>query len=526
MFLVGKTDEPEEWASVLNLFNLSHQAASNEGKEVLASIIVDCLWVIDLQFDGPDDKSSRSSLAKILSHVLGEKLVSSTMAKERLDPELLEAAQVIQSAAFFSKKQIRMNTSMLYKQQKFNLLREEPEGFSKLSLLLLHADPKDSSAKELFDQILSLIGYFDLDPTRVLDLVLDVFAFSLHKDALFSDLLGCFAFPSGTIASLLSFKLAFLADRKDPRAFDGIMAVISVLLERNLVKMEQVYSNLTPSDADFEKEVTARSKKLMTASRQVGFSAASAATPDGAAVALPTLGYAEPAQAIAEHQSIHNQKAALLAALISRGDTGRAKWMIKRLPKLVTVSVVVQQAICSHLHRLLDTSINEEAKEWLGYLGIGLHTDPVLFTRLCRILSNEEEVEFYLRSQLLPSFSLCAANPAMSHELWQVLQRLPYARRFELYHEWRESTYSSCPELMLARGLSVHDTRRVMRRLAKENVKQLGRLIGKMSHCSPIVVFPVILDQLQSYDNLIQPVVESLKYATSLSFDILTCIPM
>jgi THO complex subunit 2 len=385
-----------------------------------------------------------------------------------------------------------------------------------------------TSAGELFARALSLVGYFDLDPTRVLDLILDVFAFSLQKEGLFVELLRAFAFPSSTIASLLAFKLAFLADRKDPRAFDGIMAVVSVLLSQDLVAMDQVYASLSPSDADFEKELAARDKKLMTASRQAGLGAAAApaaADPD-APVAPASLGYAEPSVVIAAHQSMLNQKAALLAAVVARGDTGRARWMIQRLPGLVRVSVPVQQAICRHLRGLLDTALTEEAKEWLGYLGTGLHLDAILFTRLCRLLATapQADAEFYLRGQLLPAFSLCSASPALAHELWQLLQRLPYTRRFDLYHDWREAAYSSSPELMLARALAMHDTRRVMRRLAKENVKQLGRLIGKISHCSPAAVFPVILDQLQSYDNLIQPVIESLKYATALSFDILTCI--
>jgi THO complex subunit 2 len=47
--------------------------------------------------------------------------------------------------------------------------------------------------------------------------------------------------------------------------------------------------------------------------------------------------------------------------------------------------------------------------------------------------------------------------------------------------------------------------------------------LGKLSHANPIIVFDTIIDQLQSYENMVQPVVDALKYLTNLSFDILGC---
>ena len=63
------------------------------------------------------------------------------------------------------------------------------------------------------------------------------------------------------------------------------------------------------------------------------------------------------------------------------------------------------------------------------------------------------------------------------------------------------------------------------RRLTKENVKPSGRQIGKLSHSNPTILFDYILSQIQKYDNLIAPVVDSLKYLTSLNYDVLAyCI--
>ncbi len=64
---------------------------------------------------------------------------------------------------------------MIYEQQKFNLLREESEGFSKLIFLLYEVQFTKSNIHKLIDKIFSLIGFFDLDPNRVLDIVLSAF---------------------------------------------------------------------------------------------------------------------------------------------------------------------------------------------------------------------------------------------------------------------------------------------------------------------------------------------------------------
>lgn len=87
-----------------------------------------------------------------------------------------------------------------YKQNKFNLLREESEGYTKLSTELMQsigpphssvtALPTesevtiDSRARAAWDKIVGLIGHFDLDPNRALDITLDVL--STHITAHYS----------------------------------------------------------------------------------------------------------------------------------------------------------------------------------------------------------------------------------------------------------------------------------------------------------------------------------------------------
>jgi THO complex subunit 2 len=82
-----------------------------------------------------------------------------------------------------------------YKQQKYNLLREETEGYSKLTTEILSnmgpgvfevssselEQDLETRVPQVLGSIESLIGYFDLDPNRVLDIILDIFTSNVTK---------------------------------------------------------------------------------------------------------------------------------------------------------------------------------------------------------------------------------------------------------------------------------------------------------------------------------------------------------
>lgn len=110
------------------------------------------------------------------------------------------------------KRMMKINTAMVYKQQKYNLLREETEGYSKL-LVVLSVMPNSESILEVpsdvhhyIKNILSLIGYFDMDPNRVLDIVLDAFE---QQPANLSFVALLKHFPVRNIVHVLGFKFLY-----------------------------------------------------------------------------------------------------------------------------------------------------------------------------------------------------------------------------------------------------------------------------------------------------------------------------
>ena len=75
----------------------------------------------------------------------------------------------------------KLNTDLYYRQNKFNLLAEESEGYAKLlSYLIVGIRDGGVTAPGAVRHVTELIGAFDLDPNRVLDLSLDVLECSLR----------------------------------------------------------------------------------------------------------------------------------------------------------------------------------------------------------------------------------------------------------------------------------------------------------------------------------------------------------
>lgn len=77
----------------------------------------------------------------------------------------------------FQNHSIKHSTNVLYRQRGFNLLREETEGYAKLMTEYFNAASIiGTSATETWEKVKALIGAFNMDPGRVLDVTLDVFS--------------------------------------------------------------------------------------------------------------------------------------------------------------------------------------------------------------------------------------------------------------------------------------------------------------------------------------------------------------
>ncbi|KAI0406233.1 transcription factor/nuclear export subunit protein 2-domain-containing protein [Xylaria palmicola] len=111
------------------------------------------------------------------------------LVREVLDALALQHLGLIREN--FVKLGIKYATNQLYRQANYNLLREESEGYSKLAAEL-YRTPHQSQGHHDFalvhaswERIKALIGTFDLDVGRVLDVVIDVFSATMLRNLIF-----------------------------------------------------------------------------------------------------------------------------------------------------------------------------------------------------------------------------------------------------------------------------------------------------------------------------------------------------
>ncbi|KAG4391721.1 hypothetical protein GLYMA_05G241400v4 [Glycine max] len=542
----------------------------------------------------------RSRLIKLARWLVESEMVPVRLLQERCEEEFLGEVELIKIKAQELKvKEVRVNTRLLYQQTKFNLLREESEGYAKLVTLLCRDSeaPTQKSSAATIGIIKSLIGHFDLDPNRVFDIVLECFELQPDDDV-FIELIPIF--PKSHASQILGFKFQYYQrmEVNGPVPF-GLYRLTALLVKQDFIDLDSIYAHLLPRDDEaFEHYNTFSSKRLDEANKigRINLAAIGKDLMDDekqgdvtidlfAAIDMETDAVEERTTELQSSQTL-----GLLTGFLSVDDWYHAHLLFERLSPLNAVEHI---QICDSLFRLIKKSISsaydvirqthlqnpglstggstdvmdvdnssgfssfidlpKELFQMLACTGPYLYRDTVLLQKVCRVLRGyylsalelvshgngvlnpqlqvpgnlhlhlkeaRLRVEDALGACLLPSLQLIPANPAVGQEIWELMSLLPYEVRYRLYGEW-EKDDERIPMLLAARQTAKLDTRRILKRLAKENLKQLGRMVAKLAHANPMTVLRTIVHQIEAYRDMITPVVDAFKYLTQLEYDIL-----
>ncbi|XP_037678702.1 THO complex subunit 2 [Choloepus didactylus] len=557
--------------------NLKHEQAFNvlndisEFHEDMPSILADVFCILDIETNCLEEKSKRDCFTQLVLACLY--LVSDTVLKECLDPETLESLGLIRQSQQFNQKSVKIKTKLFYKQQKFNLLREENEGYAKLIAELGQDLSGNITSDLILENIKSLIGCFNLDPNRVLDIILEVFECRPEHDDFFISLLESYMSmcEPQTLCHILGFKFKFYQEPNGETP-SSLYRVAAVLLQFNLIDLDDLYVHLLPADnsiMDEHKREIVEAKQIVRKLTMVVLSSEK----------IDEQEKEKEKEEEKVEKPPDNQKLGLLEALLKIGDWQHAQNIMDQMPPCYAAShKLIALAICKLIHITIEPlyrrvgipkgakgspvnalqnkrapkqaesfeDLKRDVFNMFCYLGPHLSHDPILFAKVVRIgksfmkefqsdgskQEDKEKTEVILScllsitdQVLLPSLSLMDCNACMSEELWGMFKTFPYQHRYRLYGQWKNETYNSHPLLVKIKAQTIDRAKYIMKRLTKENVKPSGRQIGKLSHSNPTILFDYILSQIQKYDNLITPVVDSLKYLTSLNYDVLAyCI--
>ena len=452
-----------------------------------------------------------------------------------------------------------------YTQPKYNLLYESSEGYSKLILDLFNSSPK-ANVEDLKKRVKLYVGMFDLDPNKVQDIILHLLEEDLSRSIVLIPLLKIF--PNQFLAPILGMRLkyyvrnslnffifnliSFFGKFEKKYKIGNLCTLVAKLIGEGLMEVQKIYPYFLPKEEEIVCNLELERKKKEELSRPV--------------LSLPDSGEAEKKKEDnSEEWKKTCQTFGVLIALFQEANFPEAKKLlihcrVKNLDPLSYGPIV--SAYCSELHHMVNPLYskvhqqykveynNEQPKESpffrpkiqvlddivgtllpeLEVLGIYLHQDAVLFTKLCRIISHwieerkevldKNTIQNILSAILLPALCLFDSMPGLCYELWQILSKIPYDQRYLIYSRWK-NCYGDHPLLVSRKTKVTLETDRILKRISKTNVKEMSLKLAKLCHSNPLVSVQLLISRVISYRNMIEPCVDALKFLSKLSFDTL-----
>mmetsp|Transcript_11409 Transcript_11409/g.35136 ORF Transcript_11409/g.35136 Transcript_11409/m.35136 type:complete len:1030 (+) Transcript_11409:550-3639(+) len=421
----------------------------------------------------------------------------------------------------------------------------------------------------------ALIGGFDLDPNRVLDLVL-VFL-EIHSSGP-STLINAYLYLAqqlclqASLTHILGFKFQHFRSYKAPKS---LCHLVSTLVGAGAISLEPLMPHFLFSPQTLADHTRSLAKEICETARAMGFVSLSASAVNESHKPKLT-GCVSRAPDNGGHTASPPQMFDVLEAFLWDRRWYIAQPVLICLERVGTIPVcntACRQALISLAHCVIDSIYITLSPRLLGlaalpkqdeyrsrksmsdptssqldvvleplccHLYIYMAFDASLMCKLARVVkyllkSKTRQVDTdvakrILEHILLPAISILPVNPGCVFELWSAAKLLSCRERHLFYSTWcgrgveRGGIGSKNFQVTLSECNAGCDARKVLKRVAneKKNFKHVGRALAKIAHSNPFVVFRTILAQIESYDNMIVPIVESLGFMNPLAFDVLS----
>ncbi|KRY00418.1 THO complex subunit 2 [Trichinella pseudospiralis] len=515
------------------------------------SCLIDTLAVLDyeqMSKKNPEiTKRFYELCAKCSGHIIPEEILKRNV--ESLNDKAYEL------------RMVRLKTKLFFKQKKCNMLYEQPEGFVTLFQLIYDSCNKEENVERTLADIYGIIGRYCLDPNRVLVVLMTSFQSKLDKHRYFASLFKEYISAKDAFSCPVAYELnclqnnaddtdshnAELSEEERSAKVQNFFKMIAYLVYYGFLDLNVLLSKTSPTSAEMIQEAETTLKKAEADQRKL--------------LTLSLRGPKETAEVEDTSEEkpsyLSNQKLALAVSFLEIGDWDNAKQVFDHMPEYYAASSLeANEAFCNlidykidrlfvSLHPIASLARGAEVREpvvqyvdvkcceslidmctdvfpIVNYCGPSIAHNPLVLTKLIRLccrLKNGQDEKFsehldtlyhLCSSVFLPSLSMLRWNCSLSEDLWLLLSQFPYTLRYRFYSEWKTVHLKQHPLLLARKGEVVGRARHVMKRLSKDTTKQTGRMIGKLSHSYPVVVFDYLLSQIQQFENLIGPVVESL----------------
>ena len=565
-------------------------------KKIIENYILQALWIVGFnltyQFSNKNIKNENLKekerekdkekgkkidiLKNIVNLLLKKEIITKIELLQKLDDSTLTEINQITD---FKKKYTKLYTK-LYEQNKFNLLREESEGYSRLISLLFDLNElkkklDKNEIEKTINTIIKIIGYFNLDSYRMLDIALDVFKynpFNLNYINIF-DILN-----KKLILPIIDFK--FLENQDDKK----LMIVVAQLIHCGYFSLEEFLLHITPSLTELKKNFIEKYHSIYeyiknSLNEEIKVEISSFIYFDESNPSKENKINNKIANHFCNFQEIIskatinynkknkvNQFYLLFESFIAIKDK---KNIIKMYDKvkdfydpLENNGVIYE--LCELIKWMINPLLNQnnnnnfninnnsiennnkeelitqcfnfnefiqKIPEFLFMLNIGLSKDQILFQKLFMILNNKNIKENKNNTELLdnlminiffPSLSLIDPCPNLLTLFWNYLSSFDYIKRYKLYEKWLSTSYKVHPYLIIKSNVVWKEIQKWQKGLSLENSRKHGRILQIITNSNPIIAFDSIIRIVISYENQISTIIGTFSFCSYLSYDIIT----
>lgn len=326
---------------------------------------------------------------------MNQKVIKPTTLAKTLSNETISKVGIVPADSITKQLNVRKRDEF-YTQKKFNLFHEEPEGFARLIVeitSILKTEDTEFQINYAVKVTNEIMGHYNLDPNRCLDIVFDCFSNNLIGNELFiieyfkntmwwpsitSDHSSFESLSIGgneSLAKMIGLKL--VKHPKDKILPETLKLLISMLMKEGLISFGSIYKFIA-ADEDEMKEIEEMYNKDLE--EKVFKSSANAL-----ALAAPLMDDEEepkdkksktnPKAAIGEEITLEfklsrNTEFQMLRVFLSNGLYWPSLYILTQYPFLARIDSEVNELICRLLHHMISPLYNliscftdEETKE-------------------------------------------------------------------------------------------------------------------------------------------------------------------
>ncbi|KIV76860.1 hypothetical protein PV11_08714 [Exophiala sideris] len=168
----------------------------------------------------------------------------------------------------------------------------------------------------------------------------------------------------------------------------------------------------------------------------------------------------------------------------------------------------------------------------LPLVGVKIGQDPGLLLKIARIGKSSLQTDKSENNRsrwldlskriLLPALSLTKSNAGVVNEVFELISNFPVSTRYLMYLEWVSGRTSRNPDIKSAFDQARAETKDILKRISKTNIRPMARALAKIAFANPHIVITTALTQIEVYDSIAEVFVEGARYFTDLGYDVLT----